>query len=73
MGLLRGQEQTRACSKYIKASATIVVGGMDVDVVLLVNLRRFIEEHYIASLCFVERGGALTHKHFQLVVKGGFY
>jgi hypothetical protein len=46
---------------------------MDVDVALLVISRTFIEEHYIADLCSMERGGALTHMHFQLVVKGGFY
>ena len=31
---------------------------------MLVDLRRFIEEHCIVGLSFVERGGALAHKHF---------
>lgn len=48
------------------------MGGVDVDIVLLMNLRRLIEDHCIARLCFVERGGALTHKHFQMMVKGNF-
>lgn len=30
------------------------------------------KDHYLAGLCFVERGGALTHKHFKMVVKGNF-
>ena len=38
------------------------------DVGHLVNLRRFVEEHSIVGLCSVERGGALTHKHFQIMV-----
>lgn len=38
----------------------------------LVSLGRFVEGHCIVGLCFVERGGALTHKHFQMVVKGNF-
>jgi hypothetical protein len=38
----------------------------------LVGLRRFVEGHCIFGLCFVERGGALTHKHFQITVKGNF-
>ena len=36
---------------------TIVVGGMDVDIVLLVNLRRFIKDRCIAGLCSMKRGG----------------
>ena len=68
----QGQERTHVCLKYIKALVTIVMGGVDVDVGLLVNLRRFIEDHCFAGLCSVERGGALTHKHFQMMVKGNF-
>lgn len=26
----------------------------------------------LVGLCFVKRGGALTHKHFKMVVKGNF-
>ena len=43
---------------------------MDVDIKLLVSLRRFIEDHCIVGFYVVERGGALTHKHFQMAVKG---
>ena len=46
-----------------------MVGGTDINIRLLVNLRRFIEEECISGLCSVERGGALTHKHFQMMVK----
>ena len=66
----QGQERTRAFLKYIEASVAIDVGGIHVDIVLLVNLRRFIEEHCIAGLSSMERGGALTHKHFQMMAGG---
>ena len=48
------------------------MGGVDIDVRLLVNLRRFTKENCIAGLCLVERGSALTQKHFQMVVRGNF-
>ena len=48
------------------------IGGLDFDIGLLVNLRSFFEEQCIASLRFLERGGALMHKHFQMLVKGNF-
>ena len=68
----QGQEQTRACLKYIEASVTIVMEGIHADIALLVNLKRFVEEHCIEGLCSMERGGALTHEHFQKMVKGDF-
>lgn len=40
-----------------------------VDKGLFVKLREFIEEECIAGLCSMKRGGALTHKHFQMVVR----
>ena len=49
---------------------TIVVGGMDIGIGLLVNLRKFIEEDCMVDLCSMGHCGALTHKHFQMVVKG---
>lgn len=55
-----------------EASRTTAVGGIDIDIRCLVNLRKFIEEECMAGLCYVEQGGALTHKHFQVVVKGNF-
>lgn len=58
--------------KCIEASITIAVGGVDIDVRLLVDLRKFIEENCIAGLCSVERGGAVMYKHFQWVVRGNF-
>lgn len=57
-------ERTHATLKYFASSVTIAVGGNGIDVTLLLNLRRFIEEHCIAGLCVVKRGGALSHKHF---------
>ena len=41
------------------------------DVNLLVNLRS-IEDHCIVRVCSMKRGGRLTHKHFQLMVKRNF-
>ena len=63
-------ERTRGALKYFEASITIVVGGVDINMELLDSLRRFIEDHCIVGFCVVERGGALTHKHFQMTVKG---
>jgi hypothetical protein len=68
----QGQEQNHVCLKYIEASVTNVVGGMDVDTALLVKLKRIVEERCIARLCSEERGGALTNKHFQMMVEGNF-
>lgn len=36
------------------------------------DLRRFIQENYNVGLCPFEKSGALTHKHFQMMVKGNF-
>ena len=30
------------------------------------------EGKYIVGLCSIEGGGALTHKHFQMMIKGNF-
>ena len=68
----KGRECAHASLKYFEASVTIVVRGVDIDITLLVNLRRFIEDHCIVRSCAVERGGALTHKHFQMMLKGNF-
>lgn len=45
----QAQERTRGCLKYFK-SMTNAVGGVDIDIRLIVNLRRFIEENCIAGL-----------------------
>lgn len=50
----------------------IAVGGTDVHIGLIVNLRKFIEGQCIVGLCSVERESALMHKHFQMVIKGNF-
>lgn len=70
--LAQSQERTRTSSKKIEATMTIAMGGMDVDIALLVKLKWFIEEQCIAGLCSVKIRGALTHKHLQMVVKGNF-
>lgn len=61
----QAQKRTWSSVKYFEAFVTIVVGGMDINIGFLVKLRKVIEEE-----CIVECGGALTHKHFQMVVKG---
>jgi hypothetical protein len=58
--------------KYFEVFVTIVVAGIDIDITLLVKLRKFIEEECMAELCSMERGGGLTHEHFQMVMKGNF-
>jgi hypothetical protein len=46
----RGQERTCICLKYIEAQVAIVVGGMDVDIVLILVLKSYVEEQCIAML-----------------------
>lgn len=48
MARAQGHQRTHVALKYFEALITIVV---DIDIALLVNLRRFIEEHCIARLC----------------------
>lgn len=50
---------------------TIAMGGMDIDIGILVNMR-FIERKSMAMLAYVERGVVLAHKHSQGVAKGSF-
>jgi hypothetical protein len=50
----------------------VEVGNMDIDNIFLVKLKKFIEEECMAGLCFVEHGGAFTHKYFQRNLKGNF-
>jgi hypothetical protein len=54
LAYLHAKKQTCACLKYFEALVTISVGGVDIDVGLLVNLKRFLEENCIACLCLVE-------------------
>ena len=56
---VEAQARTRGSLKYFEASITIAMGGMDIDIALLVWLTRFIEQHCIAKSCSVERGGGL--------------
>ena len=61
----QGQVRTRACFKYSEAFVTMVVGGMDMDIRVLIKLRKFMKEECIVVLCSMERGGTLMHKHFK--------
>jgi hypothetical protein len=45
--------------------------GMDIDIALLVKLRKFLEECMV-GFCSMECNGTLTHNHFQMIVKGSF-
>jgi hypothetical protein len=56
--------ESSSLPKCFEASVTIVVGGMDIDIELLMNLRKFIGEECMAELYFVERDEALTHNVF---------
>ena len=44
----QAQERSRACLKYFEVSVTIAVGGTDIDITLLENIRKIIGEEYIA-------------------------
>lgn len=50
------QECTHAVLKYVEASITIAIGGIDIDVTLLVKMRRFAKEYNFVGLCYVEGG-----------------
>jgi hypothetical protein len=56
--------ESSSLPKCFEASVTILVGGMDIDIELLMNLRKFIGEECMAGLYFVERDEALTHNVF---------
>jgi hypothetical protein len=56
--------ESSSLPKCFEASVTIVVGGMDIDIELLMKLRKFIGEECMAGLYFVERDEALTHNVF---------
>lgn len=51
----RANERTCACLKYVQDLVTIAMGGVNIDVCILVNLKRFIEENCIMGLSLVER------------------
>jgi hypothetical protein len=62
----------RKSPKLTNIVITVAIGDMDIDIGVLVKLRKFIEEESMVSLCFVDCGTALTHKYFQMVMKGKF-
>lgn len=72
---LKGRGLSLACkllnehghlSKYFEALVTIMVGGINIDVGPLVNLRKFVEDECM------KLGGALMHEHFQTVDEGEY-
>ena len=62
---LKDKKELDLAFEYFEVSVAIAVGGTNIDIDLLVSLRRFIEEECIVGLCFVERGGALMHTHLS--------
>ena len=56
-----GQERTCSSFKYFEESVVTVVGGIDINIALLVKLRKFIKEEYMAGLCSMEWIGASQH------------
>ena len=67
----QAQEYTHFSLKYFEASIIIAMDGMDIDIALLVKLRKFIEECMV-GFYIMECSATLTHNHFQMVVKGNF-
>ena len=51
LGHWQAQVGMRSSLKCFEASVTIVVGGMDIDIGLFVNLRGFIKEECTVGLC----------------------
>jgi hypothetical protein len=67
-----GHELTWFALKYFEASTAIVVGRKDVDIALLVNLRKFIEEECTASLCSTKRCATMTYNTLSHDGEGEF-
>lgn len=62
---LKHKSELDLAFEYFEASVAIAIGGTNIDIDLLMSLRRFIEEKCIVGLCFVERGGTLMHTHLS--------
>lgn len=58
--------------KYLEASVTISIKGIDIDICFGRNEEVSRGALYLACLCIMQNIGSLTHKHFQMVVKGYF-
>jgi hypothetical protein len=46
-----------------------LLSGVDIDIASY-GFEEVYSRELIVGLCPIERGGALTHKHFQMMVKG---
>ncbi|MCO5546593.1 hypothetical protein L7F22_000022 [Adiantum nelumboides] len=66
-GRQRNKEEMR--QKVMEVSATISVGGGDIDVALLGLIQEFLEKETLTGICSIERGGSLLHLHLQMVVR----
>lgn len=53
--------------QYFEAFVTIIVGKVDIDIKLFVQMRRFIEEQCFVGACSIGRMSALTHEHSSCV------
>jgi hypothetical protein len=58
---LQGQERTCSSFKYFEESLAIAVGGNDINIALLVKLRKFIKVECMAGLWSMEWLGASQH------------
>ena len=67
-----GHELTWFALKHFEAATAIGVGGKDVDIALLVNLRKFIEEECMACLCSTKRSATMTHNTLSNDGEGEF-
>ena len=60
---VQGQQRVRANLNYFEVFVNIAIGGIDIDIPLILNTM-FIQDNFIVMLCFVESNGTLTHSHF---------
>lgn len=70
----QAQERSHACVKYFEVSFTIAVGGTDIAMTLLENIRKFIEEEciYCRIVFYRERWG-VDPQAFSNDGQGEFY
>ena len=55
--------------RELDVSVTISVGSDDIEVHLLQKVEEFINKECISGLCSIERGGALSRLHLQMVCR----
>lgn len=63
----REQPPTRlVLVKTMELSITVGVGGTNIDVSLLTKMDALLQSSCSVGVCSMERGGALSHLHFQM-------